>query len=200
MTSIEIGRLLRANTSGCVMACKVPSDHLPAFGQMVRIPMDDGTKIFGLIYETTIQDDGLVRQLAIGPHVSDEVIEDNRKNRNMPLEISVSFVGWSAENHTYQTRVPRPPLSLNKIFLCSDEELLSFVSSGKFGYLRGLLRDMEIPGADLLTAHLKQVLDTLNHQSPAPEVENALREIIALLKDDYPQLMDVLSAISEIMD
>ena len=59
---------------------------------------------------------------------------------------------------------------------------------------------MEIPAADLLTAHLKQVLDTLNHQSPAPEVENALREIIALLKDDYPQLMDVLSAISEIMD
>jgi hypothetical protein len=46
----------------------------------------------------------------------------------------------------------------------------------------------------LLTAHLRQLLQS----GASGQIEGALREMIALMKDDYPQLMDVLSAVSEV--
>lgn len=200
MTSIAIGRLLRANTSGCVIGCQVSQAEAPAFGQMVRVPLDDGTQVYGLVNEIHIDDDGLVRQLVTSAEISEEIIEDNRKNRNMPVEMSVSFIGWEKDHAISQTRVPRPPLTLDKIFLCTDSEVAAFTSTSKFSYLRALLRNEELPGADLLTAHLRQVLGAHDKLITGQKPENALREVIALLKDDYPQLMDVLSAVSEILE
>lgn len=195
MTSIAIGRLLRANTASCVMGCQVSPQEAPAFGQMVRIPLEGGSQIFGLVHEIHIDDDGLVRQLAGSTNLSDEIIADNRKNRNMPVEMSVAFIGWQSGITLSQTRPPRPPLSLDKIYPCSDAEVAAFCTSGKFGYLRMLLRNEELPAADLLTAHLRQV-----RAAGGADLEYALREMIALLKDDYPQLMDLLSAVSEVVE
>ena len=200
MSSIAIGRLLRANTAGCVIGCQVSQTEAPTFGQMVRIPLDDGSQVYGLVNEIHIDDDGLVRQLVTSADIAEEVIEDNRKNRNMPVEMSVSFIGWEKDHILSQTRVPRPPLSLDKIFVCTDAEAAAFTSNSRFGYLRALLRNEELPAADLLTAHLRQVLQAHKKLMTGVEPENALREVIALLKDDYPQLMDVLSAVSEVLE
>ena len=64
MTQIfEIGRLLRASTTGCVVGCKVSQIDLPTFGGLVLIPLDANTQVYGLIYDIHIDDDGLVRQL-----------------------------------------------------------------------------------------------------------------------------------------
>lgn len=199
MSTIAIGRLLRANTSGCVIGCQVSQSEAPVFGQMVRIPLEDGIQVYGLVHEIHIDDDGLVRQLVTSAEISEEVIEDNRKNRNMPVEMSVSFIGWEKDHVLSQTRVPRPPLSLDKIFVCTDAEVADFTSKGRFSYLRALLRDEELPAADLLTAHLRQVLGAHKKKMSGQSAENALREVIALLKDNYPQLMDVLSAVSEVL-
>ncbi len=199
METIAIGRLLRATTSGCVIGCQVTQQQAPAFGQMVRIPLEDGSQVFGLVHEIHIEDDGLVKQLVTSPEISEEVLEDNRKNRNMPVEMSVSFIGWEKDHVLSQTRVPRPPLSLDKIYPCTDSEVTDFVSDGKFGYLRALLRDEDLPAADLVAAHLRQVLQAQKNQKGLLAAENALREVIALLKDDYPQLMDMLCAISEVL-
>ena len=194
MEPIMIGRLLRANTSGCVFGCRINEQEQPSFGQMVRIQLGDGSQVYGLVHEIHIDDDGLVRQLVSSPEISQEVIEDNRWNRNMPMEMSVVFIGWQKDNLISQTRPPRPPLSLDKIFTCSNEEVAAFAAQGHFGYLRAILRDQNLPAADLVTAHLRQV------SGCGLEVENALREVIALIKDDYPQLMDVLSAVSEVVE
>ena len=92
------------------------------------------------------------------PEVSLEaVIEDNRQNRNMPVEMSVVFIGWERDGKVSQTRVPTPPLSLDEIFPCTSEEIVHFLGGGRFGYLRPILRNIELPAADLLTAHLRQV-------------------------------------------
>jgi len=195
MTSIAIGRLLRANTSGCVIGCQVSPQEAPAFGQMVRIPLEDGSQVFGLVHEIHIDDDGLVRQLAGSTNLSEEIIEDNRRNRNMPVEMSVAFIGWQSGITLSQTRPPRPPLSLDKIYPCSDDEVAAFCAGGRFSYLRMLLRNEELPAADLLAAHLLQV-----RAAGGADLENALHEMIALLKDDYPQLMDLLSAVSEVVE
>ncbi len=194
MNPIAVGRLLRANTSGCVFGCRVTQQESPAFGQMVRIPLVDGSQVFGLVHEIHIDDDGLVRQLVTSTELSEEIIEDNRVNRNMPVEMSVVFIGWQNGHQLSQTRPPRPPLSLDQIFICSDQEIAAFTANGRFAYLRAFLRNQDLPAADLLTAHLKQVLE-VTHSNTV--IEKALREVTALLKDDYPQLMDVLSAVSE---
>ena len=51
MPEIEIGRLLRSNTSVCVVGCRVSQAQLPAFGSLVRIPLENAYQIFGLIYD-----------------------------------------------------------------------------------------------------------------------------------------------------
>lgn len=198
MNAIAIGRLLRANTIGCVIGCRVTQANSPVFGEMVRIPLNDGIQIYGLVHEINIDDDGLVRQL-VTADVSDEVIEDNRQNRNVPIEMSITFIAWERGGILSQTRVPHPPLTLDEIFPCSTEELVRFSSSGRFGYLRSLLRNEELPGPDLITAHLRQMLGAAKPTQSAQWMERTINEVVALLKDDYPQLMDVLTAVSEIL-
>jgi len=196
MTPIAIGRLLRSNTSACVFGCRINQENAPLFGEMVRIPLSNGLQLYGLVSEINIDDDGLVRQLVTAPEVSREVIEDNRQNRNMPVEMSVVFIGWERDGKVSHTRVPTPPLSLDEIYPCANPEIVHFLENGRFGYLRGLLRNPELPAADLLTAHLRQVMRA---QQNTNWIKPSLREVIALLKDDYPVLMDVLSAVSEIL-
>jgi hypothetical protein len=198
MNSIAIGRLLRSSTSACVFGCKVNQQNSPLFGEMVRIPLSNGLQIYGLVTEINIDDDGLVRQLVTAPEVSREVIEDNRQNRNMPVEMSVVFIGWERDGAVSHTRVPTPPLSLDEIFPCSSEEIAHFLEGGRFGYLRAILRNPELPAADLLTAHLRQVARA-QQAGHASWIEPSLREVVTLLKDDYPVLMDLLSAVSEIL-
>lgn len=196
MTAIPIGRLLRANTTGCAMGCRLSQGSTPAFGDMIRIPLNDGKRIYGLVHEIHIDDDGLVRQL-VSTEVALEIIEDNRQNRNVPIEMSVVFIGWEDEHgRVFHTRVPYPPLTLDEIFRCDDADILRFTSREQPGYLRALLRNEELPAADLLTAHLKQVLSIQNQHDAEDRRERYLNEVIALMKDDYPQLMDVLTAVS----
>jgi hypothetical protein len=182
------------------MGCRLNQGNTPAFGDMLRIPLNDGTRIYGLVHEIHIDDDGLVRQL-VSAEVSAEIIEDNRQNRNVPIEMSVVFIGWEdASGKIYHTRVPRPPLTLDEIYPCDDEDILRFTNRSQPGYLRALLRNEELPAADLLTAHLKQMLGIPHHPNVEGWRERYLSEVIALMKDDYPQLMDVLTAISAILE
>lgn len=197
MNSIEIGRLLRANISGCVVGCRVAQINLPAFGAMVRIPLEDGVDIYGLIYDIRIEDDGLVRQLVTTEGISEEVILDNRQNRNVPLEISVLFVGYAVNGEVRHLLPPRPPLTLDAMYPCSAEELRRFSAHGRFGYFRHVLRAADLPLGELLAAHLQQA-QQVHRTAGAPEwISAATQELITLLRDDYPTLMGVLAAIGE---
>ena len=63
MTTIEIGRLLRAGIPGFVVGVRVNQINLPSFGALVRVPLMGSYQVFGLIHDIHIDDDGLVRQL-----------------------------------------------------------------------------------------------------------------------------------------
>jgi hypothetical protein len=199
ITPIQIGRLLRASTTGCVVGCHVTQISTPAFGGLVRIPLDDhqDEQVFGLIYDIHIDDDGLVRQLATAQGVSEDVILDNRTNRNVPLEISVLFVGFLRGKQTMHLLPPRPPLTLDILFACSSEELCHFTASGHFGYLRHILRAADLPTGELLAAHVRQA--ALEHKEIGNDswVKDVVQELITLLRDDYPTLMSVLGALSD---
>ena len=197
MSEIEIGRLLRSGTTGFVVGCRVNQLSAPEFGALVRVPLESDQQVYGLIYDIHIDDDGLVRQLITAEDVPEEVLRDNRENRNVPVEISVLAVGYESGKRIYHLLPPRPPLSLDSIFLCSKEEIARFTGAG-FGYFRHILRDRDKPVEELLAAHLKSARDAQAEVGHPGWYHDALQHLIATLRDDYQGLMDLLSATGEI--
>jgi len=194
---VEIGRLLRASTTGCVMGCRVSQLEAPAFGGMVRIPLDGDYQVYGLIYDIHIDDDGLVRQLITAAGVPEDVILDNRLNRNVPVEISVLFTGYQQGAHIFHLLPPRPPLTLDVIYPCSPAEICAFTQSGRFGYFRHVLRSTDLPVGELLAAHLRQAQVAHCQAGAGSWAQAATQELIVLLRDDYPTLMAVLGALAD---
>jgi len=199
MKTIEIGRLLRAGISGFVVGCRVNQIDLPSFGALVRVPLAGGYQVFGLIHDIHIDDDGLVRQLVTAEGVDEAVIADNRVNRNIPAEMSVLAVGYQQDEQIYHLLPPRPPLSLDLIYLCDDAEVRRFSGAGRFGYFRHILRSQDLPISELLAAHLQQAGQAHREAGDAEWINAAAQELIVSLRDDYPTLMGVLGALSDVM-
>ena len=199
-TRIEIGRLLRAGTTGFVVGCRVSQLETPTLGALVSVPQDGGYEIFGLVHDIHIDDDGLVRQLVTAEGVHDSIIADNRINRNVPLEISVLAVGYRQAGEIFHLLPPRPPLSLDQIFLCGEEEIRQFTSAGRFGYFRHVLRAKDLPVGELLAAHILQAQQAHQQAGKNDWTEAATQELIILLRDDYPTLMAVLSALRDVIE
>jgi hypothetical protein len=196
--SVQIGRLLRASTTGCVIGCQVSQVENLTFGGMVRIPAAPGYQIYGLVHDIHIDDDGLVRQLVTADHVSEMLIQDNRVNRNIPAEISVLFIGYQREGKMSHMLPPRPPLSLDEIFSCGAEEILAYTAGDRFGYFRHILGNQDLPVGELLAAHLLQTHNIYMQVGNPDWLEKAVSELIILLRDDYETLNSVLGAVSEI--
>lgn len=195
-SSFQIGHLLRAGTTGFVVGCSVSQIETPAFGALVRALLDNDYSVYGLIYDIHIDDDGLVRQLVTAGEVREKVIADSRVNRIVPVEMSVLAVGYELGGKVFHLLPPRPPLSLDVIYLCSDGELRRFVTAGRFGYFRHILQAKDIPVGEVLAAH---ILDVKQKTKDQGWVEAATQELITLLRDDYPTLMAVLSALREVI-
>jgi hypothetical protein len=193
----EIGRLLRAGTTGFVVGCRVSQLDSPTFGGLVRVPLGDGYQIYGLIHDIHIDDDGIVRQLVTADNVDDAIIADNRVNRNVPVEISVLTVGYQQEGQIKHLLPPRPPLSLDVIYQCSKDELRQFTATGRFGYFRHVLRAKDAPIGELLAAHIEQASGAHQEAGNQQWAQQATQELITLLRDDYPTLMAVLGALGD---
>jgi len=197
-TNYPIGRLLRSGITGFVAGCPIVEQERPSFGALVRAPLGPNDSIYGVVHELSILDDGLVRQLVTRDQPVDAtVIADNRVNRTVPMEISVLAVGHSKDGAISHALAPRAPLSLDAIHQCSPEEIVAFTNHGSFGYLRHLLRDTELPVGELVAAHVRQAA-AANAAAGKPEWKaRATQELIALLRDDYTVLMQVLGALAD---
>jgi hypothetical protein len=199
MKPIEIGRLLRAGTTGFVVGCRVSQLEAPSFGALVRVPLGDAYQVYGLIYDMRIDDDGLVRQLVTADGVDEHIIADNRINRNVPLEMSVLGVGFQQDGRIFHLLPPRPALCLDLIYLCDPQEICEFTAAGRFGYFRHILRAQDLPVGELLAAHVQQVQRAHLTAGDPVWIERATRELITLLRDDYPTLMSVLGALADVV-
>src|SRR5574342_749515 len=192
---IEIGRLLRAGTTGFIAGCRVSQFTVPALGSLVRAHLGDSYQVYGLIYDIHIDDDGLVRQLVTADNVSEEVLRDNRERRIVPVEMAVMAVGYEQEGKIYHLLPPRPPLSLDVIYLCDEQDVARFTE--RFGYFRHILNNKEIPVGEVVAAHILQAQSA--HEDKSWQ-ERATHEVITLLRDDYPTLMSVLGALGEVVE
>jgi len=191
---IEIGRLLRAGTTGFIAGCRVNQLDAPVFGALIRAPLSDSYQVYGLIHDIHIDDDGLVRQLVTADNVSAEVMKDNRERRIVPVEMSVLAVGYEQDGKIHHLLPPRPPLSLDVIYLCDENDIVRF--TGKLGYFRHILNAKDAPIGEMIAAHIQQA--SAAHKDKAWK-DRATQEVITLLRDDYPTLMSVLGALGEVV-
>jgi len=111
------------------------------------------------------------------------------------VEMSVLSVGYEQNGKIHHMLPPRPPLSLDVIFACNDGEIVRFTE--KFGYFRHILNSQELPIGELIAAHIQQA-GAAHGSEGAAWKESATHEVITLLRDDYPTLMSVLSALSDV--
>ncbi len=197
MKKNAFGRILSTNSLECVVSYSVSEESMPRLGAMVRIPLSDENDIYGLVTDIQIEDDGFLRQIASASSVSDEVMMDTRLNRNVPIVVRVLFIGCR-EDGKIQYRLPsRPPLSLEAIYICDEPEVAEFTSAGRFGYLRHVLRAKDVPIDEILAAHIRMTARAQTAQGNKKWSDQAIKEIIMLLKDDYDTLITVLGALGD---
>lgn len=196
-TNPQIGRILRASTTGFAVGCRVGQLQDPAFGGLVKAqPVDDREAIYGLIYNMNIDDDPLVRRLVLAENPPEAIINDQRNNRLLPIEMSVLAVGYRVNGRLYHGLPPRPPLNLDPVELCLEgDEIRQFTD--KLSYLRLILRTAgsNVPVDQLLVAHIVNVYQ-LRGQDTAWAM-HVIEELIELLRSNYDVLIPTLEAVSD---
>ena len=195
--NVEIGRVLRASTAGFAIGSRVSQLSLPSFGSLVIAqPIEARESIYGLIYDMHIDDDPLVQRLVLTEAPRQSVIEDQRNNRLLPIEMSVLSIGYRQDGTLSHGLPPRPPLNLDPVFLCQDQdEVRQFTE--KPGYLRMILRNVggPVPVDQLLVAHIKACYELRGRDTAW--AMRTVDELIELLRSNYELLVPTLEAISD---
>ena len=191
---LQVGRVLRASTRGFVIGCAVMQPDMPAFGSFVRAEgQKPGSAIYGLIYDVSVEDDPFVRQLISAELRAEDqeiVVRDHRENRQVPIEVSVLAVGCDDGAGIRHCLPAQPPVTLDWLYQCTDEEMRAFTA--RFDYFRLVLEAREVPADELLAASLRAAAAA----RPASERETFLveagRELARLLAGDPVRLEGLL--------
>jgi len=187
---LKVGRVLRAGTRGFAIGCTVMQPDIPAFGSFVRVQgRAPGSAIYGLIYDVSVEDDPFVRQF-ISANPPDEVVHDQRQNRQMPIEVSVLTVGCG-DGQTIRHCLPaQPPVALDWLYQCTDDEVYAFTS--RFDYFRLVLEAREVPADELLATSLRVAAAARPESERAAFLTEAGRELARLLAGDPVRLEGLL--------
>lgn len=192
-TAIRIGWVLRASTVGFAVGCRVIEPSTPQFGDLVKVPLHEGAYIFGLIYDVQVPDDPSVRQLILAGELEPEVIQDQRQNRLVPIEVSVLVTGYQQGEQIFQGLPPQPPVSLDLLMLCDQDDLHAFTQ--QLDYLRLVLNAANIPADELLIANLQRASLARPPETRRQFLLAAGRELARLLSHDLVRLESILRRI-----
>ncbi|HEY72407.1 MAG: hypothetical protein DRJ03_12515 [Chloroflexi bacterium] len=193
--NLRVGRVLRASSRGFVIGCRVMTPDIPAFGSFVRADgLAPGSAIYGLIYDVSVEDDPFVRQF-IGADPPDEIIQDQRENRQVPIEVSVLAVGvgqgLGSNDETVRHRLPaQPPVTLDWLYQCSDEEVQAFTA--RLDYFRLVLEARDAPADELLATSLRAGAAARPEREREDFLVGAGRELARLLAGDPVRLEGLL--------
>lgn len=186
---IEVGRIIRSSTTRFAVGCRVLRPQVPAFGALVQVRALDGGEIYGLIHDVRMEDDPFVRQMAATDGLPAEYVEDQRQNRQVPIEVGVLVVGYRRDAEIFQRLPPQPPLSLDIIRSCPEDEVVAFTQ--RFDYFRLVLDNRDIPCEELIAANLRAAAEARRARGYGFLVE-AGRELARLLAMDPVRLDAVL--------
>ena len=189
-SDLRVGRVLRASTRGFVIGCVVLRPNMPAFGSLVRADArPPEVSVYGLIYDVRLEDDAFMRHF-IGANPPEETVRDQRENRQVPIEVSVLTVGCSEGNALHHRLPAQPPVALDWLYLCTDEEVRVFTS--RFGYLRLALDAKEVPTEELVAANLRLAASARSEGARGSFLIDSGRELARLLAGDPVRLEGLL--------
>jgi len=197
-----VGRVLRATTRG--FACGTHSRNvgtLHDFGAFVRVPVanDGACCVIGLIYAVEIKDDQLVNELVMADGIDPNVLQDQRENRMVPVEIDVLNIGYGYRDgrglvvNAVHSLPPRPPMSLTDVELCAAEEVYDFTRACDF--FRLVINAPDVPSDDLLAAALRYAAFAYPEDERYAFMVRSGRHIARLLGSDLKRLANVLALI-----
>ncbi len=189
----EIGRVIQANTTQFTAGCRSLLQDIPSFGDFVRVLTQDGSIVYGFIYNVSIQGDPSVRQLIAERDLPEEYIKDQIENRLLPAEFSVVVVGYKRGNHIRQELPPQPPMPFSLVERCSDEEVKEFARSG-LDFLRTILNIPGVPSDDVIAVAVRRMASCLGKEGHYFLVD-AGRELTKLLYKDTTRLEGLLRRI-----
>jgi hypothetical protein len=170
---------------------------IPAFGSFVRAQgRSSGQAIYGLIYDVSVEDDPFVRQV-VGADPPEEVVIDQRENRQVPIEVSVLAVGCAdaaavppAPPVIHHCLPAQPPVTLDWLYQCNDEEVRAFTA--RFDYFQLVLEAREVPADELLAASLRGAAAARPESEQETFLVDAGRELVRLLAGDPTRLQGLL--------
>jgi hypothetical protein len=136
-----------------------------------------------------VEDDPFVRQF-IGADPPEEVVRDQRENRQVPIEVSVLAVGCGAAGTTRHCLPAQPPVTLDWLYQCNDEEVRAFTA--RFDYFRLVLESREAPADELLAASLRAAAAARPESEREPFLVEAGRELVRLLAGEPVRLEGLL--------
>ena len=194
--NLRVGRVLRASTRGFAIGCAVMQPDIPAFGSFVRAEgQTPGSATYGLIYDVSVEDDPFVRQF-ISADPPEEVVRDQRENRRVPIEVSVLAVGCGDGENIRHCLPAQPPVTLDWLYQCSDEEVQAFTA--RFDYFRLVLEAREVPGDELLAASLRAAAAAWPENEREAFLVEAGRELARLLASDPVRLEGLLRRLGNV--
>jgi len=189
-TDLQVGRVLQAGTRSFAIGCAVMQPEIPAFGSFVRAEgQASGQAIYGLIYDVSVEDDPFVRQF-IGANPPEEVVRDQRENRQVPIEVKVLAVGCGNGESIHHSLPAQPPVTLDWLYQCSDEETRAFTQ--RFDYFRLVLEAREVPADELLAASLRTAAAARPETEREAFLVDAGRELVRLMAADPTRLEGLL--------
>lgn len=190
-THEPIGRVTRCSTRGFVGAVRLPQPDLPAFGAYCWAETQHGrTRVIGLIYDMSIEDDELARQVATADELPREQLADAQANRQVPLEFSALTVGYARGDRYYYTLPPQPPLTLAAIHPLSDSEVHAFTE--RFDFLSLIFSADRLPVDDLVAAAIRHACLTYPENQRQSYLVQAGRECARFMAADLNRLENMI--------
>jgi hypothetical protein len=169
---------------------------IPSFGSFVRAEgLVPGSAIYGLIYDVSVEDDPFVRQF-ISADPPEEVVRDQRENRQIPIEVSVLAVGCGDGQGIRHCLPAQPPVTLDWLYQCNDEEIRDFTA--RFHYFRLVLEAREVPADELLAASLRVAAVARQEHERESFLIEAGRELARLLAGDPVRLEGLLHRLQSV--
>lgn len=189
-----IGRVTRCSTRGFVGAVRLPEPQWPVFGTFCRAEAQQGqSQVIGLIYDLSIEDDELARQLAASEAIRPEQLADSQVNRQVPVEYRALAIGYLNGGGFTQSLPPQPPLTLAPVHRLSDEQVRTFTE--RLDFLPLMLNVPEIPVDDLMAAAIKSAAAVRPEGERRGYLVRSAAEVARLLGRDLTRLESLLRAV-----
>jgi hypothetical protein len=189
-----IGRVTRCSIQGFAGGIRMTEPDMPAFGALCRAPAQGGrSQVIGLIYEISIEDDDLARQLAASDVPREEIRLDQQFVRPIPIEIRALSVGYHDGDGYIYDLPPQPPNTLADILSLPPDEVRQFTAS--LDFLPLVLAAPQLPTDSLLAAAFRLAAQARPESERRAFMVSAGRECARLLSSDLSRVHNLVRSL-----